>query len=289
MHTQRSIQTIEYAATFNMGGFPVRQAFPTATIADVNPFLLLHHAHIQVPEHANVLHAGVGPHPHRGFSPVTFIFKGGVHHRDSRGNNHVVYEGGIQWMNAGSGIIHSERPPANIHEYGGVQEVIQLWVNTPAKHKMDAPAYFPLDKQAIPVITSPDQLTTINVVSGSLAGINGKVPTQTEVNTFTIHMQAGGNYYFPLPITHLAFVYVLSGAIEMDATTIQANHVVTLDTNGSGCTIRALENSVLLMGSGLPIDEPVASHGPFVMNSQTELLQAFKDYQMGKMGVLIEE
>ena len=112
---------------------PIRQAFPSAKAESIDPFLLLHHADVKVPTHIPVSKAGVGPHPHRGFSPVSFIFKGGVHHRDSRGYDNVVYEGGTQWMNAGMGVIHSERPPADIFEKGGRQELIQLWVNTPAE------------------------------------------------------------------------------------------------------------------------------------------------------------
>ena len=122
----------------------MRQPLPSNEIDYLDPFILLHHGHIIFDEHTNLSHAGVGPHPHRGFSPVTFVFKGGSNHRDSRGNNNVIYAGGAQWMNAGMGVIHSERPPADIHEIGGRQEIIQLWINTPAKHKMDQPEYFPV-------------------------------------------------------------------------------------------------------------------------------------------------
>jgi redox-sensitive bicupin YhaK (pirin superfamily) len=138
-----------------------------------------------VPTHVDTKHAGVGPHPHRGFSPVSFIFKGGVHHRDSRGNNNIVYAGGTQWMNAGMGVIHSERPPADIHEIGGRQELIQLWVNTPAKHKMDVPDYQPLTAEETPVVNSADQLTTVNVIAGELNGVKG--PDQNIISRKHIH------------------------------------------------------------------------------------------------------
>jgi redox-sensitive bicupin YhaK (pirin superfamily) len=149
----RTIETIAYGQQMDMGGFPIRQALPSSKADMLDPFLLLHHANIKVAENVDVKNAGVGPHPHRGFSPVTFIFKGGVHHRDSRGNSHIVYEGGTQWMNAGMGVIHSERPPVDIHELGGVQELIQLWINTPAANKMEVPAYIPVTKEDTPVVT----------------------------------------------------------------------------------------------------------------------------------------
>src|SRR5687767_4292454 len=138
----RTVTHLLPADQFDMGGMPIRQAFPTAQVEQIDPFLLLHHADIKVPKHIEPDHGGVGPHPHRGFSPVTFIFQGGVHHRDSRGNDSVVYAGGAQWMNAGMGVMHSERPPKDIHEIGGRQEIIQLWINTPSKNKMDQPKYF---------------------------------------------------------------------------------------------------------------------------------------------------
>ena len=152
----RSVSRLLYAHTVDMGGLPVRQPIPTQQVEQIDPFLLLHHANVKVPSHIKPEHAGVGPHPHRGFSPVTFIFKGGVHHRDSRGNNSIIYEGGAQWMNAGRGIIHSERPPQNIHELGGRQEIIQLWINTPADYKMDQPSYFPVSSDQAPAYLSGD-------------------------------------------------------------------------------------------------------------------------------------
>jgi quercetin 2,3-dioxygenase len=157
----RSVSTLLYAQMVDMGGFPVRQPFPTTRINQLDPFLLLHDADIKVPVHTEPTHAGVGPHPHRGFSPVTFIFKGGVHHRDSRGNDSVIYSGGAQWMNAGMGVIHSERPPHDIHDIGGRQEIIQLWINTPAQHKMDQPTYYPLTAGEAAHNTSEDGRTVL--------------------------------------------------------------------------------------------------------------------------------
>ena len=285
----RTIQHILYAAPMDMGGFPIRQPFPSQQVEQIDPFLLLHHADVKVPTHIAPQHAGVGPHPHRGFSPVSFIFKGGVHHRDSRGNNHVVYAGGTQWMHAGMGVIHSERPPVDIHEKGGRQELIQLWVNSPAKNKMDQPAYQPLSKEDTPVIRSADGLTQINVIAGTLDGVNGPVIPLSDVNTFTVEMKQGGKYFFSVPPSHNAFVYVLNGEMVSGTAKINGFEAAVFNQDGDGFELEALTDTRFFIGTGEPLNERVASHGPFVMNTQTEIMEAFRDYQMGKMGVLIEE
>jgi len=286
----RKIKHILYGQPFNMGGMPIRQPIPSGDVEQVDPFLLLHHAEIKVPEHTPVEKAGVGPHPHRGFSPVTFIFKGGVHHRDSRGNDNVVYAGGTQWMNAGMGIVHSERPPKDIFEKGGVQEIIQLWINTPAKHKMDRPSYKPLTAENTPVYKSKDGLLKINVIAGELENIKGAIEPLSSINTFTAEFKKGAKYFFTIPSFHNLFIYLLDGKLKINASTeVTGKYAVVFENNGEGFEAEALEDTRFFIGSGEPLNEPVASHGPFVMNNQTEILQAFKDYQMGKMGILIEE
>jgi redox-sensitive bicupin YhaK (pirin superfamily) len=273
-----------------MGGMPIRQPFPSAEVERIDPFLLLHHAEVKVPKHIPVEKAGVGPHPHRGFSPVTFIFKGGVHHRDSRGNNNVVHAGGTQWMNAGMGIIHSERPPQDIFENGGVQEIIQLWINTPAQHKMDQPSYFPLDAENTPYYRSEDGQVKINIIAGELENIKGPIKPLSSINTLTAEFKQGGKYFFVIPSSHNVFIYLLDGKLKInDAIEVQGKYAAVFGTDGDGFEIEALEDTRFFIGSGEPLNEPVATHGPFVMNNQTEILQAFRDYQIGKMGVLIEE
>lgn len=274
----------------DMGGMPIRQPFPSAKAEQIDPFLLLHHADIKVPTHVETRHAGVGPHPHRGFSPVSFIFKGGVHHRDSRGNNNIVYAGGTQWMNAGMGVIHSERPPADIHEIGGRQELIQLWVNTPAKHKMDAPQYQPLTAEETPVVRSGDGSTSINVIAGELDGVKGPIKTLSDVNTFTATIRKGRKYFFNIPSSHNAFIYVMDGKLTVTGDgEVDAKYVAVFNNDGDGFELEATEDTRLFIGTGEPLNEPMVSHGPFVMNNQTELMEAFRDYQLGKMGVLIED
>lgn len=286
----KTVARLMYAEMVDMGGLPVRQPLPTMKVEQIDPFLLLHHADIKVPKTIKPDHGGVGPHPHRGFSPVTFIFKGGVHHRDSRGNNSTIYAGGAQWMNAGRGIIHSERPPDDIHEIGSRQEIIQLWINTPASRKMDQPTYFPLDKDHVPNLVSTDGLVKMNVFAGELQGIRGPIPSATEVNAATLYFEKGGRISIHLPEPHHALVYLLDGQLSVDGFgLVDGLHLIHLNNDGEGFAAEARENTRVLLLSGAPLNEPVTSYGPFVMNNQTQILEAMRDYQMGKMGVLIEE
>jgi redox-sensitive bicupin YhaK (pirin superfamily) len=286
----RSVSNMLYAQMVDMGGFPVRQPLPTQKVEQVDPFLLLHHADIKAPKHVEPDDAGIGPHPHRGFSPVTFIFKGGVHHRDSRGNDSTIYAGGAQWMNAGMGILHSERPPHDIHEIGGRQEIVQLWINTPAAHKMDQPAYFPLSAEDAPTFTSDDEKVNARIFSGELLGVKGPIPSHTNVNAATIEFKKGGKVLVELPKSHNALLYLLDGKLTLEGFgLVDGLNAVVFKKDGDGVTIEALEDTRVLLLSGEPLNEEVVSYGPFVMNTQTQIMEAMRDYQMGKMGVLIEE
>jgi quercetin 2,3-dioxygenase len=290
MKKVRSVTHTLFAEQFDMGGMPIRQPFPTMNVDPVDPFLLLHHADVKVPTHTKPDHAGVGPHPHRGFSPVTFIFKGGVHHRDSRGNDSVVYAGGAQWMNAGLGVLHSERPPEDIHEIGGRQEIIQLWINTPSKNKMDPPEYFPLQADETPKYVSEDQLASVNVIAGEVLGVKGPIPSKSPVNASSLELKKGGKIFIPIPEKYNAFIYLLDGKANIDGYGFaEGLHAYVLANDGEGISIEAIENTRALLLSGEPLNEKVVAHGPFVMNTETQILEAMRDYQMGKMGVLIED
>jgi redox-sensitive bicupin YhaK (pirin superfamily) len=285
----RSVSHLLYAQPFDMGGMPIRQPFPTQKVEQFDPFLLLHHADVIVPKHIELQHAGVGPHPHRGFSPVTFIFAGGVHHRDSRGNDSVIYAGGAQWMNAGRGVVHSERPPKDIHELGGRQEIIQLWINTPAANKMDQPGYFPVAAGDVPALVLDEGKVDFRLFSGDLLGLKGPIPSPLPVNTATIEMKKDGHIEIPVPAGYNTMIYLLDGKLSIDGYGLtEGLHAVLFRNDGEGVGFRALEPTRILLLSGQPLDEKVVSHGPFVMNDQTQILEAMRDYQMGKMGVLIE-
>ncbi|RIJ42430.1 pirin family protein [Pontibacter oryzae] len=284
----RTVDRILYAELVDMGGMPVRQTFPTQQIAQIDPFLLLHHHVAEMPKGVLPQKTGVAPHPHRGFSPVTFVYKGGVHHRDSRGNNSVVYEGGSQWMNAGRGIIHSERPPKDIMERGGVQEIVQLWVNTPAAYKMDQPEYFALQSEQTPVVDADG--VSIQVVAGEYGEAVGPVLTKSPVLALRLTLKAGATYTLPLPGTYNAFLYLLDGQIRLDGFgQVDGLHQVVFNSDGESVRFKAEEDTRAILMAGEPINEPVAANGPFVMNTETEVLQAMRDYRMGKLGVLIED
>jgi quercetin 2,3-dioxygenase len=286
----RTVKYLLYGEETDMGGMPIRQAFPTSKAQQVDPFLLIHHADIKVPTEVMPSHAGVGPHPHRGFSPVTFIFKGGVHHRDSRGNNSTVYAGGAQWMNAGMGVMHSERPPDDIHEIGGRQEIIQLWINTRASQKMDQPEYFPLQKNDIPTFLTDDGLGIVNVISGSLFGVHGPIRPKSPVIAATVVLNKGASISFELPPDDNAFIYALDGRINLAGYgLVEGFHAAVFQSDGDGIGVDALEDTRLLLLSGEPLNEKVIAHGPFVMNTETQILEAMRDYQKGKMGILIED
>jgi len=187
------------------------------------------------------------------------------------------------------GIIHSERPPHDIHEIGGRQEIIQLWINTPAKNKMDQPAYYPLAAADVPVTRSEDNNVEIRIFSGEVLGVRGPIPSQAIVNAATLTFNKNGKISIPLPEDHNAFIYLLDGKLRVETFgMVEGLHIVHFKNDGEGITLEALEDTRILLLSGQPLNEPVVSHGPFVMNTQTQIMEAMRDYQKGKMGILIE-
>ncbi len=287
--TTKTIKKIEKGHPINVGTMDVQELLPNAS-GFFDPFLVFHHANSKIDKNIPLQLQGVGPHPHRGFSPVTFIYRGGVWHRDSRGNSQNVYAGGTQWMNTGMGIIHSERIPEDIFNHGGEQELLQVWVNTPAKHKMDQPAYHPATKEDTPHIISKDGLVTLLVPAGSLENTKGNIPTFTDVTTVMGEAKKGGSYTFRFPAHHNTLLYVLSGELTVNNdTTLKKKQLALFNNDGDTFTISATENSLFFAGSGEPLNEPIEAKGPFVMNNPTEIIESYRDYKMGKMGVLIED
>ena len=286
----RSVKQIYPAFKVNMGGIFLDQALPNRELEQIDPFLLVHHLHHQYPAGSRQKEVGVPPHPHRGFAPVTFVFKGGVHHRDSRNNNSVIYEGGTQWMHAGRGITHSERPAREVAENGESWELIQWWINLPSKYKMTDPQYMPLTKEETPETVSEDGLVKVGVVAGEINGVSGGISPFTKVLALRLEMRAGGQINIPIPASYNGFTYQLDGKLTVNGEVdTKAKDLVLFDNDGEGILIEALTDSRLILLAGEPINEPMVSHGPFVMNDTTEILQAMRDYQQGKMGILIED
>jgi redox-sensitive bicupin YhaK (pirin superfamily) len=286
----KSVKQIVKSEKVDMGGIILDQPLPNKFMDQIDPFLLIHHWDDELKGGKHQKETGVGPHPHRGFSPVTLIFEGGVQHRDSRGNNSIVTEGGTQWMYAGQGITHSERPVEELAENGGNLEFIQFWVNVPAKNKMEQPYYIAVTKEDTPIYFSDDKKIEVAVVSGELKSVKGKVDTFTPLNTLRFNFLKGGKIEFEIPNNHNTLFYLLKGKVQVnDMQEITAKDLVYFDNDDSKIKFTAVENGYGILLSGTPIGEEVSSYGPFVMNTQTEIMEALRDAQMGKMGVLIEE
>ena len=284
----KKIQYLVASPFVNMGPIKLRQPLPVQGIENVDPFLLLHHyGPYAISEFNNPF--DLGPHPHRGFEPITLLFKGEQFHRDSLGNEMVVKAGEVQWTTAGSGIIHAEAPTKAFVEKGGDLEGIQLWLNLPAKDKMMTPRYQHLEKEQIPVIFSDDKKVRLNIIAGKQLSEEGLIKTQTSVNVFTANADIGGKLDIKIPENHQSLIYLLEGAILVNKTDILkkgANQMVTFHQDGDTIQFEAKEESTILILSGAPINEEIIQYGPYVMNTQTEILEAMRDYQNGKMGYL---
>lgn len=272
-----------------MGGIILDQPLPNQQLNQIDPFLLVHHWNDRLKGGKKQRDAGVGPHPHRGFTPVSLIFKGGVHHRDSRGGNSIVMAGGTQWMNAGRGIVHSERPIKELAEEGGDFELIQFWVNAPASQKMIEPSYQPLSREETPWIESEDKASLIGLVSGEFEGKKGKIASSSALTVLRMEFKKSGKRELKIPKHYNCFIYLLDGALQINGRRTESKDLCLFENNHEQIVIEALENTNAILLSGEPINEPLASYGPFVMNNQTQVMEAIRDYQMGKMGILIEE
>ena len=272
----------------DMGPIRLRQPFPTQHIEMIDPFVLLHHyGPYEISETNNPF--DLGPHPHRGFEPVTFLVQGEQLHRDSLGNESVVKAGDVQWTTAGRGIIHAEGPTKDLVKKGGTIEGIQLWLNLPSGKKMIEANYQHAKYEEFNVITSKDKKIETRIIAGELDNKYGKIGTQTAVNAFMIDAKIGGEQSISFSNTHHGLLYLLKGKVIVNGVEnleLDKNQLMEFNQDGEGFSIKAEENSTLLFLSGEPINEPVATYGTYVMNSQTELLEAMRDYQMGKMGFL---
>ncbi len=286
----RSIKKHIKAQKVNMGGIILDQALPVRGIDQIDPFLLVHHWSDTLKGGKKQQDVGVGPHPHRGFAPVTFIFEGGVHHRDSEGHNSVIQKGGTQWMNSGKGIVHSERPTHELAQNGGDFEIIQFWVNAPSENKMDKPSYQPLSAEDTPWIEADNGKVRIGLIAGEMNGVKSKISTYSPLFITRLELASQGQVTVPVPDRYNGFIYVLDGELEVnEQATIMDKNLIQFEDNGIGDVhIKAKRDTRAILLSGQPIGEKVATYGPFVMNTQEEIMQAIQDYQSGEMGVLVE-
>ncbi len=272
-------------------GFPVHGLFgySGAGVAERSPFLMLDYgAPVEFPPNPGY-RRGVGQHPHRGFETVTIVYEGEVEHRDSTGQGGVIGRGDVQWMTAGSGILHEEFHSQEYSRTGGPFEMVQLWVNLPAKDKMAAPGYQGITDAQIPVVALPAEAGSVRVIAGSYGGSVGPARTFTPMNVLDVRLRAGQSVDLDQPEGWTTLVVVLDGPVQVNGQgPLRRADVATLSTFGSRVVVESAGDAKLLILSGEPIDEPVVGHGPFVMNSQAEIIQAIHDFNAGKFGRMEE-
>lgn len=260
----------------------VMSPLPNQWVGQISPFIMLDHFG---PKH---IPAGepfyVPPHPHRGFAPVTILFEGEVEHKDSVGNVGRIKGGDVQWMTAGSGVVHSEGAPESFSETGGELHLIQLWINLPAAHKMTAPSYQEIKAASIPELTEGQR--KIRVIAGKYKEANGPAKTFSPVSLLHIIIPEGEEITVEVEKGFAASYYLTKGETVVDEYEVSEQHIVWLSDEGDNITVKAIRDSELLFMAGEPINEPLVSYGPFVMNSKTEIIQAIHDYENGLMGSL---
>jgi redox-sensitive bicupin YhaK (pirin superfamily) len=282
------ISIIDSIRTLEGGGFPVRRPFPTRDLMQVDPFLLL--------DHLGPVRWGPGEgigapdHPHRGFETVTYLLSGGFQHKDSAGHAGKLNPGDVQWMTAGSGVVHSELPSDAFMRDGGVMHGFQVWVNLPARDKMIKPRYQEFPSAEIPLAISADGKIKVHVIAGASLGQSAVIETRTPIIYLHFTIQPGGELEQAVPAGYNALIYLISGEVQTgkDQKLVREGQMARL---GDGDVVRlavvssdAARPADLLLLAGQPLNEPVARYGPFVMNTREEIEQAFRDYQSGRMG-----
>lgn len=276
----RTVKAVYSAFRDDIGDLITRRPIPGQEIDYLDPFLFLNHHGPQTYEPDN---DGLpfGPHPHRGFETVTFILEGSLAHQDTGGHECVIDAGGAQWMTAGSGLVHSEVSPAKFKETGGALEILQLWINLPARLKMTQPNYFGMQKSQIPSIPLGNGKGSLELIAGEYAGKKGPHDSLTGVFMSVVRLTEGAKVDLLAAAARTVFLYVVKGTISICDYKINKWHLVEMHNEGDQINITAREDAVLLFGHAEPFNEPVVSRGPFVMNTLNEIEQAFVDYRSG--------
>ena len=279
----RPVQAVYKAEYEPIADLVTYRALPTHQVPMqlIEPFIFLNHHGWQRygPRNAGL---PFGPHPHRGFETVTFILEGDLTHKDSSGAASVITAGGVQWMTAGSGLVHAGISSDEFKAQGGPLELLQLWVNLPAKLKMTPPNYVGLQKEAIPVISGSG--VQAQIISGDWNGVSGAFQPLTDVHLATLHFTEGGTFHASIPAHKNIFFYVAKGAVRVNKQDVLEHHLVHFANEGEEVALTAQSSAVVLLGHATPFNEPLVAHGPFVMNTREEIMQAFDDYHKGKFG-----
>ncbi len=280
----RGVYKVVTAQTFMEGeGFQVRRPFPGVDLALADPFLLLDH--MGAVEYAPGEAKGAPWHPHRGFETVTYMIDGAMQHTDSIGGGGLITDGSTQWMTAGAGILHNEMPPQEMIAKGGLFHGVQLWVNLPRSMKMTAPRYQDIAASDAKLLSSDDGGALVRLIAGSLAGHDGPGVTHTPITYVHASVAAGARLATPWPVDYNALVYVLSGrgTVGAEQRPLREGQLAMFGP-GDGLVMQAAEPWEILVLGGKSINEPVARYGPFVMNTREEIIQAYEDFQAGRLG-----
>jgi redox-sensitive bicupin YhaK (pirin superfamily) len=267
----------------DIGDLLTQRPLPNPHLGQLDPFLFLNHHGPQVyPPNNRGL--PFGPHPHRGFETVTFILDGMLTHQDSAGHQSIIRAGGVQWMTAGRGIIHAEISPPDFLRAGGPLELLQLWINLPARLKMTAPAYTGLQRADIPALPLDGAKAVLHLIAGEWEGAAGPVASLTGVFMSTIELQAGASLRLPGLLLRNVFLYVVRGSVRIGGEFAGALHLAELDLEGDTLDLGAETDALVVFGHAAPLGEPVVAHGPFVMNTREEIAAAIDDYRAGRFG-----
>jgi quercetin 2,3-dioxygenase len=278
----RTVRAIHDAVRDDIADLVTRRAMPTASINHLDPFLFLNHHGPQTygtPNHG----LPFGPHPHRGFETVTFILDGDIAHSDTGGHESVIEAGGVQWMTAGSGLVHMETSSAAFKKRGGGMECLQLGVNLPASLKMTKPRYTGLQRQHIPEIHGSG--VTIRAIAGQWGEAKPAIEPLYDMEIAAVYFDAGAKKTFTIAAGRTIFFYVVRGNVEVNGQGAHQFQLVEFGTEGSEVAVTAHSAAMILLGHAVPFNEPIVAHGPFVMNTRDEIVTAFEDYRQGKFGL----
>ena len=253
----------------------------------MSPFLLLDYAPVHYFPPNNGAPRGVGPHPHRGIETVTIAYKGKVEHNDSTGAGGIIEEGGVQWMTSGSGILHKEYHEKNFSKKGGEMQMVQLWVNLPTKDKMTTPKYQNLNNKDLSKVELENNTGSIDIIAGEYEDHKGPAASFSPLSLFNVKLKKGKGTSFSFNENHNTGLLIIKGSVTVNnSEKAPTNHFVLFKNKGKEFTLRADEDATILVLSGEPIDEPIASYGPFVMNTNEEIKQTIDDFNNGKFGYL---
>ncbi|MFN8672716.1 MAG: pirin family protein [Candidatus Sericytochromatia bacterium] len=289
----KELQAIYYPPTPHMvgNGFRVHNFFPSGTnikMDRMSPFFLMdYNSKLNLPP--SKIERGVGVHPHRGFETVTIAYHGKVEHHDSKGNHGIIGEGDVQWMTASKGILHKEYLEKEFNQKGGDFQMVQLWVNLPAKDKMSPPKYQPLLHNEMGKYLLPNDEGVINIIAGEYNGVKGPAYTFSPINLFDIRLKDKAKVKLSIPKNYNTGILIIDGSVKVNnLDTVKLNHFALFQNNGTEILLEALEDCKILLLSGEPINEPIAPYGPFLMNTYEEINQAIYDFNNGDFGYLAD-